>query len=1119
MHQSSSIVINQNREVVQSMSSICKYHILLFFIFIALLLWSCSHDKSKKNRRSSANDIQLLQEVPPSESGIEFTNQLTENMQYNFMSEQGMLIGAGVGILDINNDGLQDIFFAGNMSGDKLYLNKGNFKFEDVTKKAGIQKRFWSTGVAIADVNADGYDDIYVCKFLEPLPDQRRNLLYINQRNGSFKEQGQQYGLGDKGHSIMANFFDYDRDGDLDVYVANQPPNSRLYRNQYNGVNDFKYTDRLYRNDGNRFTDVTETCGIKNYSYSLSATTLDYNKDGWPDIYIACDYEEPDFYYRNNGNGTFTNVSNEVLKHMSNFSMGADVADINNDGNLDLYVADMVAEDNFRQKTNMSGMDPERFHKLASVGYHYQYMFNVLQKNNGDNTFSDIAQLGNVSNTDWSWSPLFIDLDQDSYKDLIVTNGIFREIRNKDFEKWRIEWFDKYEQLSRTNQANTMNPMDVINRAPSVKISNYVYKNNGDLTFERMKDNWGLKKKNWSQGSAYADFDNDGDLDLVINNTNMTAELYRNVANENKVNNYLTVKLEGDRLNPSGINATIELKTKESTQIVEYTPYRGYMSCSERIAHFGLGSNQEVEELKVTWYDNKVNVLTQLQPNQTITVKKSTATETVIRNNDKQATVFQSKNLTKHAHVENKFDDYETEVLLPYKVSALGPVLAKGDIDGNGIEDVYIGASKGLFPHLLLTQSDGSFTERVFPHGKKHEDGGATFFDLDGDKDLDLYVSSGGTEAKAGSSYYKDRLYINDGKGNYKVSSAHPTLVGSNGKVLPLDLDEDGDIDLIVAGRVVPENYGLVASSYILRNEGGKLEDVTNELAPEFESLGMVTDLHLVDLSNDGKDELVVVGEWMNVEVFKISKTLKRVTEAYNLGHSSGWWNTVTSLDIDNDGDEDLIAGNLGLNIKYKASETEPFKLYVDDFDGNGTNDVYLGYYQNGICYPVRGRQCSSEQMPFVSQKYKSYEDFGTAGIEEVLGEKLSDDSVIKEAMTFSSTLFLNENGQFKVIPLPNEAQISPINSIVVDDFNHNGTQDILLAGNLYDREVETTRSDAGKGCMLSYTTDQGFKVYNTLETGINAENDVRDMLRLKVGDSNILLIANNNSAVQTYAY
>ena len=1035
------------------------------------------------------------------------------------MREQGMLIGAGVGILDVNNDGLQDIFFAGNMSGDKLYLNQGDFKFEDITQKAGIQQRFWSTGVAIADVNADGYDDIYLCKFLEPSPEQRRNLLYINQKDGSFKELGQQYGLGDKGHSIMANFFDYDRDGDLDVYVVNQPPNSRLYRSQYTGVNDFQYTDRLYRNDGNRFIDVTETSGIKNYSYSLSATTLDYNKDGWPDIYIACDYEEPDFYYKNNGNGTFTNVSNEVLKHMSNFSMGADVADINNDGNLDLYVADMVAEDNFRQKTNMSGMDPDRFYKLASVGYHYQYMFNVLQRNNGDNTFSDIAQLANVSNTDWSWSPLFIDLDQDSYKDLIVTNGIFREIRNKDFEKWRMEWFEKFEQLRQVNQAQAMNPMDVINKAPSVKISNYVYKNNGDLTFERMNDRWGLKKKNWSQGSAYADFDNDGDLDLVINNTNMVAELYRNVANENKLNNYLSVKLEGGRLNKNGINATIELKTKESTQLVEYTPYRGYMSCSQRIAHFGLGLAQEIEELKVIWHDNKVNVLTNLSANQTIIVKKSAATETITRNTDTQPSVFQSKEMTKHVHEENNYDDYETEVLLPYKVSALGPVLAKGDINGNEIEDVYIGASKDHPAHLLISKSDGSFTEKTFPYGKKHEDGGAAFFDLDGDKDLDLYVSSGGTEAEVGSSYYKDRLYINDGNGNYSKSSAHPELGGSNGKVLQLDIDGDGDMDLVVGGRVVPEKYGMAASSYVLRNDGGRLIDITSEIAPEFESLGMVTDMHLVDISNDGKEELVVVGEWMNLEVFKISKTLERVTQAHNLSNSSGWWNTITSLDIDNDGDQDLIAGNLGLNIKYKATETEPFKLYVDDFDGNGTNDVYLGYYENGVCYPVRGRQCSSEQMPFVSDKYKSYEDFGTAGIEEVLGEKLSKSSTIKEAMTFSSTLFLNENGLFKVIPLPNEAQISPVNSIVVDDFDHNGTQDIFLAGNLYDREVETTRSDAGKGCMLSYSTDNGFQVYNTLRTGINAENDVRDMLKLKVGDSNILLIANNNSAIQTYTY
>ncbi len=1085
-----------------------------------LALQSCQGDTTDSAMRSQDNtEFKYFEEVPPAQSNVTFNNTLTESLSMNFMTEQGMLIGAGVGVLDVNNDGNQDIYFAANMGNDELYLNKENFKFENITKPAGIKSNTWSTGVAIVDINGDGYDDIYVCKSLHSNPQQRANQFFINNRDNTFTESAAQLGLDDAGYSVMANFFDYDRDGDLDVYVANQPPNSRAYRAQYKGINDFQYTDRMYRNDGGRFTDVTESSGIKNYSYSLSATSIDFNQDGWQDIYIACDYEEPDFFYKNNGNGTFTNVADSALKHMSNFSMGADVADINNDGHLDFYVADMVAEDNFRQKTNMSGMNPERFYKLASVGFHYQYMYNVLQMNNSDNTFSDLAQLAGVSNTDWSWSPLFMDIDLDGYKDLVVTNGIYREMRNKDFEKWRIKWFEDYNKATQTGTAHTMNPMDVINKAPSQKIANYAFKNEGNLSFTKKTEDWGLSKKNWSQGSAYADFDNDGDLDMVMNNTNMTAELYRNKAIEGTKSNYLNIELSGSPLNAQGIGTRVELKTKSTKQVTELTPYRGYMSSSQNIAHFGLGDDEMVTELKVIWSDNKSLTLKNLKPNQTIRIKKSEAKESYTRGTKKKE-IFEEYAVSKVFHSENKFDDYESEVLLPYSTSSLGPITATGDINGDGQMDLYLGGSVGNTGSLIILDENLKIkTTRSLKLNMLSEDGGATLFDFDLDGDLDLYVTSGGNEYEENSANYADRLYINDGKGQFQRSDKHPRLKGSNGAVLAFDYDKDGDKDLLVAGRLVPKKYGQAASSFLLENRNSQLVDVTDAVAPFLKDIGMVTSLGTGDINADGIDELFITGEWLGIQAYQIGKTFEEVTKDLGLDNTNGWWNTLQLADVDNDGDIDLVAGNLGLNIKYKASQEEPFKLYADDFDANGTNDVYLGYYENGKCYPVRGRQCSSEQMPFVSESFKSYETFGNATITEVLEDRISESTVLNEAYTFASAVFINETGSFKKVDLPNEAQKAPVYGIAIDDFDRDGNRDIFLAGNYYNREVETTRSDAGKGCMLTFEKGGIIKVTTTELTGINAERDVRSIQKISNDNSGLLFIANNNSAAQFYKY
>ena len=1074
-----------------------------------------SQAPSAINKGVDGRNIKIFDLIPNSSSGINFSNEVSETEKFNSVTFDGMLQGAGVAILDANSDGLQDIYFASNMQGDKLYINKGDFKFEDHTNQSGIKAQNWSTGVAVVDINNDGHDDIYVCKFMYDQAQRRKNLFYINNGDGTFTENAAAMGVADSGYSIMANFFDYDKDGDLDLYIANQPPNSLQLKGQLKGKRDFRFTDRLYRNDGAKFTDVTDAAGITNYSYSLSATTIDYNKDGWPDLYVACDYDEADFFYKNNGNGTFTDVSSKTLKHMSNFSMGVDVADINNDGHLDLYVADMVAEDNFRQKTNMSGMNPERFHALARAGYHYQYMFNALQLNNGDATFSEIAQMSGVSNTDWSWTPLFIDLDQDGHKDLIVTNGLMREMRNKDFEKWREKLF-KQKLLEAKNAGGQiyLNPMEIVEKAPSVKIANFAYRNNGQLGFEKMNSSWGFDKKTWSQGAAYADFDNDGDLDLVINNMNMQADLYRNMANENKCNNYLSVKLKGPASNRSGINAIVELVTASGVQIYEYTPYRGYMSCSERIAHFGIGGAQSISEVRVLWPDNKLSVVSSPLPNQTLTVDYAAATGTVRRglNNPK---LFRANDALKIVHAENEYDDYKSQILLPYKTSTLGPVLAKGDLDGDGMDDLFVGSSTGASSSVIYNSASG-LGKRTTLEGNQYEDGGAAIFDVDGDGDNDIVVASGGSEFTNGSKNYMARLYKNNG-GSYKMSLLSAPAVSSS-VVLPIDYDADGDADLFIGGRQKPGEYGKPVNSSLLRNDSGKFANVTESVAPFMKEMGMVTSARAADLTGDGNKELIITGEWMGIKVYKTGATLSDVSSSLGLDNTKGWWNTIETADVDGDGDEDLIAGNLGHNIKYKASVAEPFKVYVDDFDKNGTNDVYLGYYENGQCYPVRGRQCSSEQMPFVSEKFASYNDFGLATIEKVLEDHLSPTTITQEAHTFSNTIFWNEGGRLQSEILPAEAQMAPVFGIAVDDFDKDGKLDVFLAGNMYNREVETTRSDAGKGCLISFT-EEGMTVKRTSETGLSADKDVRAVSTLKNGSQNLLVIANNNDAVQFFSY
>lgn len=1097
---------------------------ILAYLSIIVLICSCSNDTSESAtiEKSDANSEGLFHLMSSSETGLTFDNHITENIELNTINNDALIQGGGVAVLDVNNDGLQDLFFSGNMVTDQLYLNEGDLRFTNITASSGVgSDKNWSTGAAVVDINNDGYQDIYVCKFLHQDPSRRHNVLYINNQDNTFSEQAEAYGLDDNGYSVMANFFDYDQDGDLDVYVCNQPPSNKELKKNFKPT-DYQYTDRLYQNTGGgKFIDVTKSAGVKNACFSLSATVTDFDNDGLPDIYVAVDYDEPDLYYHNQGNGKFINIADKAMKHMSNFSMGADFADINNDGYMDLFTADMVAEDNFRNKTNMSSMAVERFWQLVGAGYHYQFMFNSLQINNGNGTFSEIAQMAGVSKTDWSWSPLFLDADQDGNKDLFVSNGILMEIRNKDYNKNREKYIQKKQKEQGRNYK--FDPLELTALAPSVKVKNRSFRGTDDLVFEDMQDIWGFDKPSWSQGMAYADLDNDGDLDLVLNNMNEVADIYRNDVNSTR-NHYITIDAKGTKINPAGINTRVIIEYGDGkTQTADITPYRGYMSSCEPVAHFGLGKHDKVSRIKAIFPNGKTWEQSNVPANQKITAIYDASLPTHTYDNKNKTIFAPLANMPSITYEENIFDDYEREVLIPYKMSNLGPALATADVDTDGREDFYIGGAVGQSGRIYWQAADGSFATSEIPAlvaSKGYEDAGAVFFDVDMDGDLDLYVTSGGNEYAPGTDGYQDRLYLNDGNRQFTQTIALPIINISTSIVKTIDYDHDGDLDLFVGGRQIPGGYGRKVSSLILENTREKLVDVTATVAPDLQDIGMVTDAEWTDIDGDGSEELVIVGEWMAVTILKVKEGKLEKQANNSLEKSKGLWNSLLADDIDGDGDIDLIAGNYGTNYKYKASEEAPFELYVDDFDDNGSNDVYLGYVDesDGKLYPVRGRQCSSQQMPFVEDKYADYDQFGKATVIDVLDGKL-DGTNIEKVYTLAHQVLINDGkGNFTMTPLPNRAQASPIYDMVVMDVNNDGKKDVIAVGNFYMREVETTRSDAGVGSILVGDGLGGFVMMSPALSGISADRDVRAVALIdRAGGKPMLAIANNGSEMQFY--
>ena len=1091
-------------------------------VAIAMLasFFSCENDSNGK--RTSSYDLKVhFDRVAPVESGVTFSNTTTEDSQNNYLIYDGFYQGAGVGVGDINNDGLPDLFFAGNMVPDKLYLNKGDFNFEDITATAGIEPHDgWSTGVSFADVNGDGFQDIYVCLFLWQDPTIRANKLYINNGDLTFTEQAEAFGVADIGFSIQGAFFDYDRDGDMDLYVVNQPPNHRETRKMFTNVRDYRFTGKLYRNESGRgFTDVTVEAEIYNFGFGLSAVPADLNNDGWVDLYCAFDYVEPDLLFYNNGDGTFREVAGEALAHMSNFSMGADVGDINNDKWLDVFVADMVAPGHERIKTQMSGMNPERFYALVNAGYHHQYMFNAMQINNGNGRFSEISQLAGVGNTDWSWTALFMDVNLDGYQELFVSNGIKRDVRDNDNN---IAWNKFLGELKEEGKVDAqgqpvVDALTMLEMTPSTKLANFMFMNNGDYTFENMSESWGFGEKGWSHGGLYADLDNDGDLDLVLNNMDEPAGIYRNNSTGNA--NYLVVN--ATRGGNPALNTRVEVSYGDESQLRDITSTRGYMSSSQPIAHFGLKDVTVIDEVRVLWLDGTETVLNDVPSNQTLEVEYNEAERSGQKPEPAVTTIFQEQNAEVLTHVENEHNDFEDEILLPHKVSTLGPAMDVADVNGDQLDDMFVGGSKGTSGSLLIQSADGSFNVSAGPWNShaSSEDLGVHFVDIEGDGDMDLFVASGGNEEPAGASYYTDRLYINEGNGSFSNGSGRiPQIRTSTGAIASGDYDQDGDLDLFIGGRQTPKKWPYPATSYLLVNDGeGNFTDANDEVLHDF---GMVTDARWVQLDDDPELELVTCGEWMPITVLDRSANgnLTNSTEEYGLQNTQGWWNALNATDIDGDGDLDLIAGNLGNNIKYKASAEEPFKVYSADFDENGSNDIYLGYYEHGDLYPVRGRQCSSQQMPFIKEKFETYNAFANATVEEILGPNV-EGALILEATTFESAVFVNNgDGSFKASPLPNRAQFSTIQDMILEDFDSDGDIDMLIAGNYYNREVETRASDGSVGLLLLNDGEGNFKEVSPQDSGFNAFMDARALGSLRsTNGGKIVVVANNNAPIQIY--
>ncbi|HEX9510579.1 MAG TPA: VCBS repeat-containing protein [Puia sp.] len=1064
------------------------------------------------------------------ETGVNFRNISVENEQINILTYEYLYNGGGVAIGDINNDGLKDIYFTSNNQENRLYLNKGNMQFEDITTKAGVGcKEGWKTGVTMVDINGDGFLDIYICKSADGDPERRRNILLINNGDLTFTNKAKEYGLDDAGYSTQATFFDYDNDGDLDMFLINH---SLIEVSNTIGINpvlrnarDPNYSNKLFRNDNGKFKDVSEEAGITGgmANYGLGVVISDINNDGWQDIYVTNDYAENDHIYINNKHGGFVDSVHEMLDHMSNFSMGVDIADFNNDGLPDICTLDMLPEDNKRQKLLYGPNEFDKFNMFVKAGLHYQYMRNMLQLNNGDGTFSEIGQLAGVSNTDWSWAPLIADFDNDGHPDLFVSNGYKRDFTNMDFLKFKAD----IQMNSPQGNGQKTSMSELIKKMPSNKFHNYFFKNIGGLSFKDVSTDWGFDNPVLNNGAAYADLDNDGDLDLVTNNIDQEAFIYKNNSNELFKNNYISLKLKGEGMNRFGIGAKVKIYFNNQIAFKEVNPTRGFQSSVDVDLVIGLGKNVMADSIQIIWPFGKMQTIKAVKANQVVELFEKNAAYNYNYSAPSHKKYFSAdtKQAVSFLHKEDAFIDFRVQFFLPGLLSTQGPHMTKADVNGDGLEDIFMGGASGQPAALFMQQSDGNFSNTMQPaflSDSLAEVTDASFFDADGDGDVDLFVVSGGYAFKEGSPELNCRLYLNDGKGNFSLKpNAVPNIFVNASCVKPVDVDGDGDIDVFVGGRVIPGKYPETPDSYLLLNDGkGNFTDQTTLLAPDLRHAGMVTDAIWVDLNNDKTKDLIVVGEWMPIKVFINDKgKLTDKTNMYFGSSTNGWWNRIYAADFDNDGDLDFIVGNRGLNSQVKVSKEQPCTMLYNDFDGNGSIDGIMCYYIKGISYPALSRDEMMEQMPSLRKKFNDYASYSTATINDLLSATEISNAKKLEADNLATCYIENKgNGKFEIRELPVQAQFSPIYAINSLDVNKDGYQDLILGGNFEKTRVSIGKFDANHGTLFLGDGKGNFKYVPQTESGFSVKGDVRDIQVVKTKGKTKVLFSINDKPVVSYS-
>lgn len=1092
-------------------------------------------EKSKSDPTLTAKSPRL-QLLSPEETGIDFQNLVYEDAKHNVILNINQYNGGGVAVADINNDKLPDLYFVCTNGKNRLYLNQGNFKFKDITDTAGVAGGEGDeTSVTAVDANADGWLDLFVCQAGQD-ESLRATKLYINNHDLSFTDQAEAFGLKDKSPSSGSNFFDYDNDGDLDCFLINHPtdlghtsrlqvkygPDGKTLEPELSARDKYD-ADHFYKNEGGKFVQISKAANVQLIGFGLSVSVTDINTDGWPDVYVCNDYIHPDNLYINNRKGGFTEQIKDYVRHSSITAMGGDMSDFDNDGYVDLFTTDMFPINNYRQKLLNNTNSLSRYNTIVKYGYLKPVSRNVLQRNNGNGTFSDIACMSGVYKSDWSWSCLLSDLDNDGLKDLYIANGYRREVTNRDYIDFLLPEVDKL--LAK----KTVDVMSYIDRLAEYKVRNLVYQNKGNWQFEDKGGDWMTMPGSWSSGAAYGDFDADGDLDLVVNNMEEPAFIYKNLTREQNSGNYLQAKLQGSPANPFAVGASVLIEYQGLKQYQELNPNHGIFSSVEHLIHFGLGQVPVVDKLSIRWPDGKTQTLTNVSVNQRLELKWTDASGYVMHLmpiTPKPPALFSEKNASSlglsFAHKENVFNDFETWLLNPWSLSDLGPITAQADVNGDGLEDFYVGNGFDSPGSLYLQSAKGTFRSSsvaTFERDKGFEDHGGVFFDADGDQDLDLLVLAGGVESVSDTAW-QCRLYHNDGKGNFSsTKNLLPTYKDIALRAAAHDYDGDGDMDLFLGGRVSPKKWPLIPRSVVFQNNGGKFTDVSAQVGGAFERCGMVTDLAWHDLNGDSQKELIVVGEWMEISVFQVKNNrLEAVTDQFGLGKTNGLWNRLLVEDLDKDGDLDLITGNLGLNTRFTASPEAPFYCFAKDFDQNGTVDPIVAFSENGKIFPLMQKEVLVRQMPVLKKRFLYSRDYAKATISDLWPQKELDAGLKLQCTQMETCWWENQGGKFVRHALPYQAQISPTQGIICSDFNKDGNLDLLMAGNKYGFEVETNPCDSGNGVLLLGDGKGNFNWMDNLFSGFWAIHEARDLAMLKgAGNKKIILVANNHGGLQAF--